>query len=87
MQEEIPAKYRELTDKVKKYNEAYEAGEPLVTDYEYDMLMLQIKKMEKDTPSLVNMSSPTQTVGAPVKREAGVTVTCRRPVRSDLRNS
>ena len=41
MQEEIPAKYRELTDKVKKYNEAYEAGEPLVTDYEYDMLMLQ----------------------------------------------
>ena len=82
MQEEIPAKYRELTDKVKKYNEAYEAGEPLVTDYEYDMLMLQIKKMEKDTPSLVNMSSPTQTVGAPVKREAGVTVTHNIPMLS-----
>lgn len=80
--EETLAQYRELTDKVRKYNEAYENGDPVVSDYEYDQLMLQVKKMEKDNPGLVDAESPTQTVGAPVKREAGVTVTHNVPMLS-----
>lgn len=74
--------YRELTDKVRVYNEAYENAEPIISDYEYDMLMQQIKKMEKENPDLVGTASPTQTVGAPVKREGGITVTHNVPMLS-----
>ncbi len=74
--------YEELTEKIKKYNEAYESGEPQISDYEYDQLMIQLKAMEKEDPSLVNESSPTQTVGASVKRTAGVTVTHNVPMLS-----
>ncbi|MDO4804301.1 MAG: NAD-dependent DNA ligase LigA [Lachnospiraceae bacterium] len=80
--EEAAKKYRELAEKVRVYNEAYEAAEPLVSDYEYDMLMQELKKMEKEDPSLAGESSPTQTVGAPVKRQAGITVTHNVPMLS-----
>ncbi len=82
VEEIILTEYKELTEKIRKYNDAYENGEPIIFDYEYDQLMLSIKKMEKDNPALVDSASPTQTVGAPVKREAGVTVTHNVPMLS-----
>ncbi len=74
--------YRELQDKIRLYNERYESGEPIVSDYEYDMLMQSLKAAEKEHPEYVDASSPTQTVGASVKREAGVTVTHNVPMLS-----
>ena len=68
------SEYKKLTAEIRKYNEAYEAGEAIVSDYEYDQLMLRLKAMERDDPSLLTDDSPTQTVGASVKRTAGVTV-------------
>lgn len=66
--------YEEKQELVRRYNEAYEAADPLVTDYEYDMLMLSLKEAEKEHPDWKTEISPTQTVGAPVKRTSGVTV-------------
>ena len=66
--------YEELAALVSRYNEAYEAAEPLVSDYEYDLLMQRLKAAEAEHPEYAAADSPTQRAGAPVKREAGVTV-------------
>ena len=76
------SQYDVLISEIRKYNEAYEAGEPLISDYEYDQLMLQLKEMEREDSTLVTEKSPTQTVGASVKRTAGVTVTHNVPMLS-----
>ncbi len=78
----IRREYGELVEKIRYYNEKYEASEPEISDYEYDQLMLRLKGMEKEYPQLIEQDSPTRTVGAAVKREAGVTVTHRVPMLS-----
>ena len=80
--EELRQEYEELVGKIRYYNEKYEASEPEISDYEYDQLMLRLKAMEKEHPGLAAEDSPTRTVGAAVKREAGVTVTHRVPMLS-----
>ena len=42
--------YEELAALVSRYNEAYEAAEPLVSDYEYDLLMQRLKAAEAEHP-------------------------------------
>ena len=76
------SEYKNLTAEIRKYNEAYESGEPLISDYEYDRLMLRLKAMEREDPSLASDDSPTRTVGASVKRTAGVTVSHNVPMLS-----
>ncbi|MGN0676435.1 MAG: NAD-dependent DNA ligase LigA [Ruminococcus sp.] len=49
---------------LEKYGyEYYVLDNPTVSDYEYDMLMQELKKLESDYPELVSPSSPTQRVG------------------------
>lgn len=74
--------YEELIGKIRKYNREYEDAKPEITDYEYDQLMLRLKAAEKEHPDWVKKDSPTQVAGAPVKREAGVTVTHDVPMLS-----
>ena len=81
-EEKIRGEYKSLVEKIRYYNERYEAGEPEISDHEYDQLMLSLKAMERELPELAEASSPTKTVGAKVKREAGVTVTHRVPMLS-----
>ena len=58
------ARYKELCEKAEYYNKRYYVDDdPAVTDYEYDMLMLEIKHYEHEYPELVSESSPTQHVG------------------------
>ena len=76
------SEYKNLTAEIRKYNEAYEAGEAIISDYEYDRLMLRLKAMEREDPSLTVDDSPTRTVGASVKRTAGVTVSHNVPMLS-----
>ena len=74
--------YEELSSKIRYYNEAYEAGHSEISDYEYDRMMLDLKKAEAEHPEWRTPDSPTQRAGAPVKREAGVTVTHDVPMLS-----
>ncbi len=55
-------------------NRYYNMDAPEITDYEYDMLMQKLKKLEAEHPELVDKTSPTQKVGGNAKREAGVLV-------------
>ncbi len=58
------ARYKELCELALYYNKRYyEDDDPAVTDYEYDMLMLEIKHYEHENPELVTADSPTQKVG------------------------
>ena len=63
-------------------NRYYNMDDPEITDYEYDMLMQQLKKLEKEHPEFVTPDSPTQKVGGTAKRTAGVLVRHNVPMLS-----
>ncbi len=63
-------------------NRYYNEDSPEISDYEYDMLMQQLKALEAAHPELVEASSPTQKVGGKAKREAGVLVRHNVPMLS-----
>lgn len=60
----------------------YNQDDPEITDYEYDMLMQELKKLEAEHPERITPDSPTQKVGGSAKREAGVLVRHRVPMLS-----
>jgi DNA ligase (NAD+) len=53
--------YSNLVIKMKEYTDAWNKGEPLVSDNEYDVLYNMLKEYEKD--NVANTASPTQTLG------------------------
>ncbi len=60
IQKEIIALRREL----EKHNRLYYVEDaPVISDYEYDMLMQKLKALEAEHPELVTPDSPTQKVG------------------------
>ena len=60
VQEEIIKLRRELEHHNKLY---YVLDAPVISDYEYDMLMQRLKTLENEHPELVTPDSPTQRVG------------------------
>lgn len=78
---------KEKIDQLKKtlnyhIDRYYNQDDPEITDYEYDMMMQELKKLEKENPQLITPDSPTQRVGGTAKREAGVLVRHRVPMLS-----
>ena len=72
-----------LRKEIRHHNNCYyNNDEPEISDYEYDQLMLQLKKLEADYPELVTKNSPTQMVGGNARREAGVLVAHDVPMLS-----
>lgn len=55
---------------------------PEISDYEFDMMMRELKAIEKEFPELKTAESPTQKVGGTAKREAGVLVRHNVPMLS-----
>lgn len=60
----------------------YNQDSPVITDYEYDMLMQELKAIETAHPDWITPDSPTQKVGGTAKRSAGVLVPHRVPMLS-----
>ncbi len=60
VQKEIDALRRELEYHSKLY---YVDDAPVISDYDYDMLMQRLKKLEAENPELITPESPTQKVG------------------------
>ncbi len=64
---EIESRISELRKLLEKYNyEYYVKDNPSVSDYEYDMLMEQLRKLEKQHPEYDDINSPTHRVGGQV---------------------
>lgn len=73
--EDIKQKIEDLRQKILYHNDLYyNQDNPEISDYEYDMMMQELKRLEKDHPEFITADSPTQKVGGTAKRQAGVLV-------------
>lgn len=77
------ARVQELRSQLEYHiNRYYNLDSPEISDYDYDMMMQELKKLEKEFPELVTADSPTQKVGGSAKREAGVLIRHNVPMLS-----
>lgn len=81
--EDIKQRLTELRELIGYHNDLYyNQDKPQISDYEYDQLMEELKRLEAEYPEFITPDSPTQQVGGSVKREAGLTVEHRNPMLS-----
>ncbi len=81
--DEIKNAYDALVKEIKHHMDLYyNQDEPEISDYEYDQLMIRLKKYEADYPELISKDSPSQIIGGVAKREAGVKITHNVPMLS-----
>lgn len=77
------SRYKELKATILYHNDRYyNQDNPEITDYEYDMMMQELKGLEQKHPEYITSNSPTQKVGGSAKREAGVLVRHNVPMLS-----
>ena len=61
----IKIKIQELCETINNHNIQYYAHDnPLISDYEYDILFKKLEKLEKKYPKLIPINSPTMRVGS-----------------------
>ena len=61
---EILKEYQNLCAEIERHNRLYyDNDQPEISDYEYDMLMQRLKKIEAENPEIISKDSPTQHVG------------------------
>ena len=71
-----------LRDQLNHHNYRYYVlDDPVISDAEYDRLLVELQELEAACPDLVTPDSPTQRIGAPPKDELGA-VTHRLPMMS-----
>lgn len=57
-----------LRDELAKHNYCYYIKDnPIISDYQYDMLLRSLSMLEKKYPELITEDSPTQRIGAPLE--------------------
>ena len=66
--QEAQKRMLELREKTEYYaNKYYDEDSPEITDFEYDMLMVELRNLEAEYPELIDKNSLTQKVGGHVK--------------------
>ncbi len=61
--EQAKNRTEELKPLLKYYTQKYYDDEQVISDHEFDMLMLELKQIEKEYPELITPDSPTQNIG------------------------
>src|SRR5919197_4965592 len=62
--QDVQRKIDALREKIRHHEHLYYVlDQPEVTDAEFDQLMLQLKQLESENPTLITPDSPTQRVG------------------------
>jgi DNA ligase (NAD+) len=68
--EEARKRVAELTDEINRHNyQYYVLSSPEISDYEFDILLEELGRLEAEYPELVSPDSPTQRVGADLTKE------------------
>mgnify|MGYP003208243440 CR=1 FL=1 len=63
--ENVSERYEELKKIIAYHaNKYYNEDSPEISDFEYDMLMMELKEIEKEHPELITKDSPTQVIVA-----------------------
>lgn len=82
-QKDAQARWKELKEQIEYHSDRYyNQDAPEIDDHEFDLLMRELKNLEKEFPALQTKDSPTQKVGGTAKREAGVLVRHNVPMLS-----
>ena len=64
MDQKIIEKVKNLREEIEKHNyNYYVLDNPTIDDYDYDMMMRELKQLEAEYPELADPNSPTQRVG------------------------
>lgn len=70
--EDVKKRIAELREKTEYYaKKYYDDDDPEITDFEYDMLMVELRNLEAENPEFIDENSLTQKVGGHVKEEFG----------------
>jgi DNA ligase (NAD+) len=70
MPSEAKKRVEELRELIRVYDyKYYVLAEPLISDYEYDMLVTELEQIELSHPELITSDSPTQRVGKDLTKE------------------
>jgi len=73
---------KELREELRKHEyHYYVLDQPLITDAEYDRMMAELSRLERENPALVTPDSPTRRIGGQAA-QGFKTVTHRRPLLS-----
>jgi DNA ligase (NAD+) len=68
--DEAKRRITQLTDEINRHNyQYYVLSAPLISDYEFDLLMEELTRIESEFPELILQDSPTQRVGADLTKE------------------
>ena len=68
--EEAKSRIAELTEQIEKHNHNYYVlSKPTVSDYDFDMLLEELIRLEKEFPQFLSSDSPSQRVGGTVTKE------------------
>ncbi|WZL77967.1 NAD-dependent DNA ligase LigA [Eubacteriales bacterium mix99] len=68
--ERIRDRIRDLRRQIGYHNDRYyNQDDPVISDYEYDQLSLELRRLEREHPEYADANSPTQKVGGTARRE------------------
>src|ERR1035437_7386282 len=63
-------KIEQLSNEIEKHNyNYYVLDKPVISDYDYDMLLEELMKLEKEFPQYLSSDSPSQRVGGQITKE------------------
>ncbi|QGY46837.1 NAD-dependent DNA ligase LigA [Maribellus comscasis] len=68
--EEAQKKIEQLREELEEHNyNYYVLNQPVISDFEFDMKMKELEKLEKDFPEFADLNSPSQRVGSDINKE------------------
>ncbi len=68
--EEVIIKITQLRKELDEHNyQYYVLNEPLISDYEFDMKLKELEKLESEFPQFQDENSPTQRIGSDINKE------------------
>jgi DNA ligase (NAD+) len=67
---DVQAKIRELSQQIEEHNHRYYVlAQPVLSDYDFDMLLEELVKLEKQYPEFLSPQSPSLRVGGGLTKE------------------
>ena len=68
--EEANARIKDLTDQIRRHNyNYYVLSKPVISDFEFDMLLEELIRIEAEYPELAEPDSPSKRVGGEITKE------------------
>ncbi|MCX6151187.1 MAG: NAD-dependent DNA ligase LigA [Ignavibacteriales bacterium] len=70
MNKQIQTRIENLREQIREYeHQYYVLADPTISDYEFDLLVKELEKLETENPDLITPDSPTQRVGKDLTKD------------------